>query len=154
MKKGKDLMIKMAGEIYGYATDCSFNITTDTAEISKTKVKRASAAGKFKEYEADINSFDCSSNHVVSDDEADYIALVKAQLAGEAVDVEFLDVTDKSAGAGEKGATGSIEQATAGIKMSGKAIITSIQLSAPVDGEATFSISLQGTGELTPGKLS
>lgn len=155
MKKGKNLMLKIGTTIYGYASDCSFNISTDTTEVSRTKIKRAVSAGKFKEYESDVNGWDCSSNYVVTEDEADYLALVDAQLKGEALDVEFLDVTDKaSTEAAEKGATGNIEAATSGMKMSGKGIITSIQLNAPVDGEVSYSVNIQGTGVLATSKLS
>lgn len=155
MKKGKNLMLKLGTTIYGYASDCSFNISTDTTEVSRTKIKRAVSAGKFKEYESDVNGWDCSSNYVVTEDEADYLALVDAQLKGEALDVEFLDVTDKaSTEAAEKGATGNIEAATSGMKMSGKGIITSIQLNAPVDGEVSYSVNIQGTGVLATSKLT
>lgn len=155
MKKGKNLMLKLGTTIYGYASDCSFNISTDTTEVSRTKIKRAVSAGKFKEYESDVNGWDCSSNYVVTEDEADYLALVDAQLKGEALDVEFLDVTDKaSTEAAEKGATGNIEAATSGMKMSGKGIITSIQLNAPVDGEVSYSVNIQGTGGLATSKLT
>lgn len=155
MKKGKNLMLKLGTTIYGYASDCSFNISTDTTEVSRTKIKRAVSAGKFKEFESDVNGWDCSSNYVVTEDEADYLALVEAQLKGEALDVEFLDVTDKaSTEAAEKGATGNIEAATSGMKMSGKGIITSIQLNAPVDGEVSYSVNIQGTGVLATSKLT
>ena len=154
MKKGKDLMLKIGTTIYGYASDCNFNVQTDTTEVSRTKIKRAVSAGKFKEYESDVNGWDCSSNYVVSEDEADYLALVEAQLKGEALGVEFLDVADKaSTEAADKGATNNIEAATTGMKMSGKGIITSIQLNAPTDGEVTFSVSIQGTGVLSTSKL-
>ena len=155
MKKGKNLMLKLGTTIYGYASDCSFNISTDTTEVSRTKIKRAVSAGKFKEYESDVNGWDCSSNYVVTEDEADYLALVEAQLKGEPLDVEFLDVADKaSTEAADKGATGNIEAAATGMKMSGKGIITAIQLNAPVDGEVSYSVSIQGTGVLTASKLS
>ena len=130
MKKGKDLMLKIANTIYGYATDCQFNITTDTTEVTTTKYKRSNAAGKFKEYEPDITSWDVNSSYVVAEDEADYKALVEKQLQGVAIDVEFLDVKDATSMTNGAGATGSIDAATTGIKYSGKAIITSIQLSA------------------------
>lgn len=148
-------MLKIGATIYGYASDCNFNISTDTTEVSRTKIKRAVSAGKFKEYESDVNGWDCSSNYVVTEDEADYLALVEAQLKGEPLDVEFLDVADKaSTEAADKGATNNIEAATSGMKMSGKGIITSIQLNAPTDGEVSYSVSIQGTGVLTASKLS
>lgn len=153
MKKGKDLMLKIGGTIYGYATDCNFNISTDTTEVTTTKYKRGTSAGKFKEYESDITSWDCSSSYVVAESEADYDALVDLQLAGEAIDAEFLDVIDKASTA-DKGATGNIEAATSGIKFSGKALITSIQLTAPTDGDATFSVNLQGTGALSKSSIA
>ena len=71
MKKGKNLMLKLGTTIYGYASDCGFNISTDTTEVSRTKIKRAVSAGKFKEYESDVNGWDCSSNYVVTEDEAE-----------------------------------------------------------------------------------
>ncbi len=153
MKKGKDLMLMIGGTIYGYATDCQFNISTDTSEVATTKYKRGTSAGKFKEFESDITSWDCSSSYVVAESEADYKALVDLQLAGEAINVEFLDVVDK-ASSEDKGATGSIEAATVGIKFSGKALITSIQLTAPTDGDSTFSVNLQGTGVLTTSSIA
>ena len=123
--------------------------------MSRTKIKRAVSAGKFKEYESDVNGWDCSSNYVVTEDEADYLALVDAQLKGEPLDVEFLDVADKaSTEATDKGATNNIEAAATGMKMSGKGIITSIQLNAPTDGEVSYSVNIQGTGVLATSKLS
>ena len=154
MKKGKDLMLKIANTIYGYATDCQFNVTTDTTEVTTTKYKRSNAAGKFKEFEPYVTSWDVNSSYVVAEDEADYKALVEKQLEGVAIDVEFLDVKDATSMTNGAGATGSIDAATTGIKYSGKAIITSIQLSAPTDGDATFSIQLQGTGTLTVATIS
>lgn len=144
MKKGKDLMLSIDGTVYGYSSDCSFDINTDTVEITSTRYKRKNAAGKFKEYESDVNSVSLSSSYVLADTEADYMALVQRQLSGEPIDVSFVDVVDT--GDGEKGATGSLEEATTGMRISGKALITAISLSAPTEGEATFQVSLQGTG--------
>lgn len=152
-KKGNDLMLSIGDKIYGMATDCSVDITTDTTEVATTKYKHKNSAGKFKEFESDINSVSLSSGYVLADSEEDYIELVNKQLAGEAIDVSYIDVTEKSA-AGDKGTTGSLEAATGGMKVSGKALITSISLNAPTDGEATFQVQLQGTGVWTVAKNS
>lgn len=151
MKKGKDLMLSIDGTVYGYATECSFDINTDTVEITSTRYKRKTSAGKFKEYESDVNSVSLSSSYVLSDSEDDYMALVQHQLSGTPIDVSFVDVVDK--GDVEMGVTGSLEEATTGMRISGKALITAISLSAPVTDEATFQVSLQGTGEWTVGKI-
>ena len=152
MKKGKELMLSCNGKIYGYASDCSFDITTDTSEIASTKYKHKNSAGKFKEFESDVNSFTLSSGYVLSDTEEDYLELVQLQLAGEPIEVSFVDVVEKES-ASEKGATGSFEEAKIGMKLSGQALITSISLTAPVSDECTFQVSLQGTGALTATKI-
>lgn len=152
-KKGKDLMLSIGDKIYGMATDCSVDITTDTTEVTTTKYKHKNSAGKFKEFESDINSVSLSSGYVLADSEEDYIELVNKQLAGEPIDVSYIDVIEKTA-TGDKGTTGSLEAATNGMKVSGKALITSISLNAPTDGEATFQVQLQGTGVWTVAKNS
>lgn len=150
--KGKDFMVKMGEVIYGYATDCSLNINTDTTEVSTTRYKRKTAGGSWKEFESDVNSWDGASNHVVSTNFDDYQAIVSKQLAGEPVDIEFLEVIDTDSGA--KGATGSLQAKPSGFKYSGKAIITAIALTSPVDGDITFSVNFQGTGALTTERLN
>lgn len=144
MTKGKDLMIGIAGEVLGYATDCSIDVTTDTTEVTSTKYKHKTSAGNFKEYESDVNSISLSSSYVLSDSMEDYMTLVQTQLAGTAVDVTFSTVETEG-----PGQSGDITVSATGLKASGKALITSISLSAPVDGECTFQVSLQGTGAWT-----
>lgn len=144
MTKGKDLMIGVGGEVLGYGTDCSIDVTTDTTEVTSTKYKHKASAGHFKEYESDVNSISLSSSYVLSDSMQDYMTLVQAQLAGAPVDATFSTV--EASGPGE---SGDLEVSTTGLKASGKALITSISLSAPVDGECTFQVSLQGTGAWT-----
>ena len=151
-KKGKDLMLSVGDKIYGYATDCSFDLTTDTSEVATTRYKHKNSAGKFKEFESDVNSFTISSSYVLSGTEEDYLELVQLQMVGEPIDVSFVDVVEKSS-TGYKGATGSLEVATKGMKLSGKALITTINLTAPAEGECTFQVSLQGTGALTVTKM-
>jgi predicted secreted protein len=150
MKKGKDLFIEIAGTIYGYATDCSWDLTTDTSEITSTRYKRKSSNNKWKEFESDTNAWTAQSGYVIAEDMADYKALFAAWQTGAAVNVRFIDVKDK-ASSSEPGATGEVEE-SAGFAMSGSAIITSLSLNAPTEGEATFSINLQGTGALTIGE--
>lgn len=151
-KKGKDLMLSIGGTIYGYATECSIDLSTDTSEITSTKYKHKNSAGKFKEYETDVNSISLSASYVLSDSEEDYLALVQAQLQGLPLDVSFIDVQVSDATDG--GITGNIEGSSNGLKAAGKALITSISLSAPVSDECTFSVSLQGTGAWTFTKQS
>lgn len=144
MIKGKNLMLSIDGEIYGYANDCSIDVSTDTSEVTSTKYKHKTAAGVFKEFEADATSISLSSSYVLSDTVADYATMANHQLTGLPIDVKFVQVE-----ATGPGGTGDITETSAGLKWSGKAIITSMSLSAPVDGESTFSVSLQGTGTWT-----
>lgn len=136
-------MLCVDGEIYGFATDCSIDVSTDTSEVTSTKYKHKSAAGVFKEFEADATSISLSSSYVLGDIH-DYAAMVGMQLSGVPINVKFTEVEAEG-----PGATGDMVEANVGVKWSGMAIITSMSLSAPVDGECTFSVSLQGTGTWT-----
>jgi predicted secreted protein len=81
------------------------------------------------------------------------MTLVQHQLKGEPVDVSFVDIVDKDSFEGDKGATGSVEVASTGMRIWGKALITAISLSAPTEGESTFQVSLQGTGAWSVDKI-
>lgn len=152
MKKGKDLIMSVGGSIRGYATDLNWEIKTNTTQVSTTKYKRQNAAGKWEEYESDKNGWTADSSYVMSDSYDDYLALVNAQLAGVAIPCSWCDVIDKTGSTTEAGSTGALEAGTTGIKHSGTAFITSISPTAPVDGEVTYKIQLQGTGALEVAK--
>ena len=66
--------------------------------------------------------------------------------AGESVQIVFGEVTKKTSGSAVAGSGADLEMS--GSKFSGQAIITSLKVSASDDSDATYSISLQCTGEL------
>jgi predicted secreted protein len=154
MLKGKNLMISIGGVIYGYATDCSLNVNTDTSEVTTTKYKHKTSNGKWKEYDTDVNSWSGDSSYVMTESQEDYLALLNAQIAGTAVAIEFEPVKEATTEGKDAGSTGTLSAETAGVKMSGTGIITAIEASAPVDGEATYKVSLQGTGTLAIAQIA
>ena len=150
VQKGKNLMLSIGSTIYGFATDCNFTIDTETEEVSTQRYKLGVSAGQWKEYNTVANGWSADSSHLMSVDGADFKALFDAQAAGSPVTVVFGPVTDASgATAQQKGQTSYVvADTTAGFKYTGSAIITSLSVGAPVDGQATFQINLQGTGNL------
>lgn len=146
-KKGKNMLLSIGGTIYGFATDCSVNFTSDTAETTSTKYKHRDSAGDWKEYESGSKGVTLSSGYVLSDSLEDYKALWNEWVAGKAIEVSFIEVVNKTTE--ETGKTGDFEEATNGLKHAGQAYITGIDLNAPTEGEVTFNINLQGTGVWT-----
>lgn len=144
--KGKNLMVSIKGTVYGFATSCDINVDVDTKEVSSGSWKHSSAKGNWKEYETERTGWTINTEHLVAADMADVDALFGFMTTGDAVDVEYVSVTEASSTSGKaKGETGTL---TAGKGWSGKAIITSMKISAQDGSDATYSISLQGTGEL------
>lgn len=146
-------MISIAGVIYGYATDCNFKIETNTEEISTNRYKLGTSAGEWKEYESVSNGWSGDTAHLMSTDGADFNALFTALSAGTAVAVVFEPVTNGTTET-TPGTTGEIVEGKEGYTYSGTAFITELSAGAPVDGQATYSVSLQGTGALTSAKVT
>ena len=120
VQKGEKLLLKIGGVIYGFATDCNLTIETEATEENVARFKLGVSAGQWKDYDSVSNSWSMDSSHLYSVDGADFKTLFETQADGSPV----------------------------GYGYTGSAIITSLSVGAPVDGQATFQINLQGTGEL------
>lgn len=140
--KGKNLMVSIGGTVYGFATSCDINIDVDTKEVSTGSYKHVSVEGQWKEYETERKGWTVNTEHLASTDMEDCMALYDVLNEGVAVDISYTLVT--SNGGGE---TGDITASTT-TGWTGKAIVNSLKVSAQNDNDATFSISLQGTGAL------
>lgn len=134
IQKGRNLQVSIGGKYYGFATSCDINISMETKEIAYK-----SPSGMWKEQTTETLSWDVNSEHLATVEQTDEKALFAAMTAGEPVAIEFSSVTYGADNAATKGT----------LLYKGNAIITSFKLSAAKDGDATYSISLQGTGELT-----
>ncbi len=142
IQKGKNLMVSIGTTIYGFATSCDLSVDVDTKEISTGSYKHQSTSGQWKEYDTERIGWTVNSEHLATVGLEDEKALFAQMTAGQPVNISFEEVTSAT------GETGDIEGATTKVGFSGKAIITSLKLSAQNDSDATFSISLQGTGVL------
>ena len=148
-QKGKNLMVSIGGTFYGFAQDCDINIDVNTKEIASGSYKFTSAKGNWNEYETERIGWTINTNHLATVSMTDEYALFKAMTTGDEVTVEYtaVEVSSTSTTVG-KGETGSISKAASAKGYTGKALITSFKHSASQDGDATYSITLQGTGEL------
>ncbi len=139
--KGKNLMVSIDGTVYGFATSCDINIDVDTKEISAGSYKHVDVSGQWKEFETERKGWTVNTEHLASSDMGDCMALYDILSEGTAVDITYTVVTATG------GQTGDITPSTT-LGWKGKAIVNSLKVSAQNDNDATFSISLQGTGAL------
>lgn len=145
--KGKALQLRVNGQTIALSTSCSLNTTTQIID-SKTKDDAVGPAGEF-----DFVDWNGSSENVVgyNEDVATelvYDSLMDLQLSGTPVELSMDLVVDYK---GKIPAGGwSVDEVTnqAYASRSGKALIESVNLSAPVDGNATISVNFKGVGPL------
>lgn len=147
--KGKNLMVSVNGTIYGFATTCNFKSSVDLKEIASGDYKHAEATGQSVEYEASRLRWEITSSHICDAGLKDGLSLFKIMAAGKPIDVSFEKVSKKSTSDDKlAGETGTLE-ATEAIGFYGKALIESLEISGEQDGDATYSITLRGTGPVS-----
>jgi predicted secreted protein len=145
--KGKNLLLsvgltengKFVYKTYGFATSCELNITVDTTETSSTNFS-------WKEFTVSKKSWTASTDHlvgVINNFDSVFQTLVADNPE---VMIKFGVVDYKSTDA--DGDDNLDESFVLGGYYYGKAIINSLSMSAPEEGEATFSVQMQGTGAL------
>ena len=118
------------GTPMGASTSCSFESSTDQVEVT------SQTSAWFREFKNDITSWTVTCDGFIALSGYSYLALMQKQLDRASIDVRF-SIDNDNADASD----------TYGYSIvSGTANITSISLSAPVEGASTYSLSLQGTG--------
>lgn len=122
-----------------YAKSCSYDYSVDTEKVVDKDAKQGGSEERIG------STITISSENNVQADMADYLALVKKAQSGGKVGY-FIGIVDNPDKNGKEAKEW--EGATTGLK--GSAIIKSINLSAPAEGMATFSLSLSGVDEPTP----
>ena len=118
------------GTPMGASTSCSFESSTDQVEVT------SQTSAWFREFKNDITSWTVTCDGFIALSGYSYLALMQKQLNRASIDVRFSINNDNADGSGVYGYS----------IVSGTANITSISLSAPVEGASTYSLSLQGTG--------
>lgn len=118
------------GTPMGASTSCSFESSTEQVEVT------SQTSAWFREFKNDITSWTVTCDGFIALSGYSYLALMQKQLNRAAIDVRFSIDNDNADASGTYGYS----------IVSGTANITSISLSAPVEGASTYSLSLQGTG--------
>lgn len=141
---GKDLMLFVDGEAIALATSCKLGVSAETIDT------QSKDSGMWGEKGVKKLGWNCSSENCFSADAGinGYDELFALFVAAEPVDIAFGIPANKS------NAMPSDGWVLPPKPYMGKAIITSLELNAPDGDKATFSISLDGTGELIGGDNS
>jgi predicted secreted protein len=118
------------GTPMGASTSCSFEASTEQVEVT------SQTSAWFREFKNDITSWTVNCDGFIALSGYSYLALMQKQLNRASIDVRFSIDNDNADASGAYGYS----------IVSGTANITSISLSAPVEGASTYSLALQGTG--------
>jgi len=118
------------GTPMGASTSCTFESSTEQVEVT------SQTSAYFREFKNDVSSWTVSCDGFIALSGYSYLALMQKQLDRASIDVRFSIDNDNADGSDTYGYS----------IVSGTANITSISLSAPVEGASTYSLSLQGTG--------
>ena len=121
------------GTPMGASTSCSFESSTDQIEVT------SQTSAWFREFKNDITSWTVTCDGFIALSGYSYLALMQKQLNRASIDVRFSIDNDNADNSDTYGYS----------IVSGTANITSISLSAPVEGASTYSLALQGTGPFT-----
>ena len=121
------------GTPMGASTSCSFEASTEQVEVT------SQSSAWFKEFKNDVQTWTVSCDGFIALTGYSYLALMQKQLNRESVAFRFSINNDNADGSGLYGYS----------VISGTTNITSLSLSAPVEGASTYSLSLQGTGAYT-----
>ena len=141
--KGRDLMLfNSSGNSYAYATNHTLTITAETTDIS-SKDHGIWGASEISKY-----TWEITSENLFTSDE--YDSLFTTMLAGDAITVRFGLKTDqadlsKNVADGDSDLTHWTSQST---YYEGKVIITSLTANANNGENATYSVTLTGTGSI------
>jgi predicted secreted protein len=143
--KGSDLMLFYGGTSLAAATSCSLNISMDTKESSSKD-----SGGVWQTMEAGIISWDMSSENLfcIEGSGKTYDDLFDLMVARQPVDIVFAIKSGYGSETFEVPEEGWVAD-TQTFYRKGKALITSLNASAPNGDNATYSISFQGTGPLS-----
>ena len=149
--KGAEIMLFVDGATIALATSCSLEVTTQTQDV-RTK---DSAYGPDKEF--DFCEWSLSSESLVGENEdaAEQIfadQLLALQLDGTPVDIVIGRVSRTSASIPAEGweEPSAVPSDVVLGTYRGKALIMSSSVNASAEGKATFSVKLNGQGELNP----
>lgn len=118
---------------FGAATNCSFEVTVDQLEVS------SQSCGYFKVFKPDMATWKVDCDGFIALRNYSYLFLANLQLSRAQILIKFQIDNDNGDGSDTLGYT----------VFSGTANLSSLNLSGPVEGGSTYSVSLQGSGPYT-----
>lgn len=149
--KGKKLMlfIETSSNTYksvGYATNHTLSTSASTIDVAHKDLADA-GSGKWADEDIDTLSWTITTEnfYAASADGVTFADLFGYYSAGTELNVKFAVAADSTSGV----PTGGWVPPTTGYILSGKVVITSIDVNAPVSDNASFSVTLTGKGPLT-----
>ena len=150
--KGKKLMIwvKDASGDYtsiGFCTNHTLSTSASTINVSHKDLADAGSSGKWDDADLDTLSWTITSENFYAEtaEGKTFKELFAYYSAGTVLDIKFGTAVTSTTGV----PTGGWVAPASGTVLSGKAIITSLDLNAPVDDNASVSITFTGKGALT-----
>ena len=152
--KGKKLMLFVKEtdtyKAIAFATNHTFSTSASTINVShKDLADLATGAAKWDDQDLDTFSWSITSEHLYANEGAGYTAkdIFALYANGTVLDVKF-GLADAST-TGAPAETGWVPSTSGGQMLSGKAVITSLDINASVDDNASWSITLTGKGPIT-----
>ena len=149
--KGKKLMlfIETSSNVYksvGYATNHTLSTSASTIDVAHKDLADA-GSGKWASEDIDTLSWTITTEnfYAATADGVTFADLFGYYSAGTELNVKFAVAADSTTGV----PTGGWTPPTSGYIMSGKCVITSLDVNAPVGDNASFSCTLTGKGPLT-----
>lgn len=152
--RGKKLMLFVKEsegtfKAIAFATNHTFSTSASTINVShKDLADLATGAAKWDDQDIDTFSWSITSEHLYANSGSGYTAkdIFALYANGTVLDVKFGLADASTTGAPE---TGWVPSTSETQMLSGKAVITSFDINASVDDNASFSITLTGKGPIT-----
>jgi len=119
---GTDVILAKSGTVFAASTSCSLEVSSDQVDITNKSSNRK------KEYMYGFNGYTISCDGLITLDDYDYFDMLTDQKNGTTITVTFTVDTKV---------------------ITGTCNIESVSVEGPVEGVATYSVSLQGTGDYT-----
>lgn len=140
-------MLRVGGKTIALATSCSLNTTTQISD-SRTKDDANGPSGEFESVDWTASSDNIVGANDNVSNEVVYAQLLEMQLNGTIVELS-MDLVLNAAGAiPTEGWAKETATNKAFVPYGGRALIESLNLSAPQEGNATVSINFKAVGSL------
>ena len=138
--KGNELMLFKDNKSLACATNHTFNITVNTADVAHKDT------GMWQTSIVTGYAWEVSSDNLMV--VAEYKKLFKELIAGNPVELDFA-IADNFNVNGIEAIVGDAWTPGTELKLTGKAVITALNINSPAGDNATYSITLKGYGPLT-----